>query len=777
MPIIKPSTAFKSFDNWVSGEVRAYMKDQVSTHVDRVQDVRDNDFEYTRFIFVKSLAATFRFDPSSGAADDGVNVLQDNIGRRYVKVTGTGLGGVDFDAQVADLAGRALYDGEPEGFVVLVSDVGDGRAALYSKNSNTSADWSEPAYVTGTQGTTGDIGGAAYRFDDGTTDANPGAGNLRADNADLSAATMLFVSKTNRYGDDLSGFLASLTGSTSSHKGYLILTAPDSETQAVFGVTGLTDATGYVKLSVSAHGGATAFTDAERLAFLFARTGNAGDLNGVSPGVFGLEMLEAETAEEGNALLGIFNSKADAEAATIPASQDYITVGDQRYVRITDTYAGLGPEIVVGANYQLNTGWSYAGGILSKAAGVVNGAFQRDTTLPIGGTFFAKVVADTITGADFRMSVGGNNAITGISAPGTYTGVSTITTNDDSALVANTTSAAGTFSLVSVRRMPDTSIQSADGAWWGPATLSAPLMNLAATGAAYSASPNYVDEGDGPVAKIIWGSTAAPTESEGAALTVQKISATTYSGGSKQNTAIAALARKYASGDDDNAKAIFGEVADYVGSLVGSNFIEGGRFHAVLNAKAAGATAGSAYGVLAAAMTEATGTVDYKYLVACEAGLRNNYADAPLGNLPGGGPFAVAFLASNSGAYKSNAGFATNPNAVDFRYGFLAAGGGQDVACFAGYGSVQLGLDLGGISSSVGSIRIPYNQPILGLDGSSTNRNLLYMSSGGNLVVGQGAAALQVHTSDMSAGTVRSVTMGDADSGGTGFRALRVPNA
>ncbi|EKF39812.1 hypothetical protein NA8A_24009 [Nitratireductor indicus C115] len=336
MPIIKPSTAFKQSADWVSAEVRAYMKDQVSTHVDTVQDVRDNDFEKSRFIFVKSLAATFRLDLSSGADDDGINVLHDNIGRRYLKVIGTGLGGVDFDAQVADLAGRAAYDDEAEGFKVLVSDVGDGRAAIYSKDSGASADWSDPAYVTGPQGSTGDIGGVAFQFDDGTTDADPGAGNIRANNADLSAATTLFVSKINRYGDDLSAFLASLDDSTSSHKGYLTLTAPDSETQATFSITGLTDVSGYVKLTVSQHSGATSFVDAERLAFQFSRTGNAGDLNGVTPGPTGLELLEAETEGDARDVLGIadFASISDAEAATIISSQDflrtagYVSAGD-----------------------------------------------------------------------------------------------------------------------------------------------------------------------------------------------------------------------------------------------------------------------------------------------------------------------------------------------------------------------------------------------------------------------------------------------------------------
>lgn len=63
--------------------------------------------------------------------------------------------GVRFDVQVDALADRDAYDGQVEGFAVLVSDVGDGRSAVFSKNTNTVADWSDPAYVTGPVGDTG----------------------------------------------------------------------------------------------------------------------------------------------------------------------------------------------------------------------------------------------------------------------------------------------------------------------------------------------------------------------------------------------------------------------------------------------------------------------------------------------------------------------------------------------------------------------------------------------------------------------------------------------
>jgi len=63
--------------------------------------------------------------------------------------------GVEYDAWVANLAGRAAYNGAAKGFAVLVIDIGDGRSALYFKNSATSGDWSAPSYLTGPVGPAG----------------------------------------------------------------------------------------------------------------------------------------------------------------------------------------------------------------------------------------------------------------------------------------------------------------------------------------------------------------------------------------------------------------------------------------------------------------------------------------------------------------------------------------------------------------------------------------------------------------------------------------------
>ncbi len=63
--------------------------------------------------------------------------------------------GVQFDEAVDDLAGRAAYDTAAADFRVLVADIGDGRSAVYIKESATSGDWSVPYYITGTVGPAG----------------------------------------------------------------------------------------------------------------------------------------------------------------------------------------------------------------------------------------------------------------------------------------------------------------------------------------------------------------------------------------------------------------------------------------------------------------------------------------------------------------------------------------------------------------------------------------------------------------------------------------------
>jgi len=60
--------------------------------------------------------------------------------------------GSNTNRHVATLAERDAFDAEDEGFSVLVSDIGDGRAGIYTRDTATPGVWVGPAIITGTQG-------------------------------------------------------------------------------------------------------------------------------------------------------------------------------------------------------------------------------------------------------------------------------------------------------------------------------------------------------------------------------------------------------------------------------------------------------------------------------------------------------------------------------------------------------------------------------------------------------------------------------------------------
>ncbi len=144
---------------------------------------------------------------------------------------------------------------------------------------------------TGNVGATGDAGsngtdganpGLTYTFSTTTTDSDPGAGYLRANNADLSAATALYIDDADANANAVEAELLSwddVTNATS--KGKLVITTPVDGAAVVFDITGAsTDATGYVKLAVTYSAGATSFANDAVISVQFAPAGNDGGGSG-----------------------------------------------------------------------------------------------------------------------------------------------------------------------------------------------------------------------------------------------------------------------------------------------------------------------------------------------------------------------------------------------------------------------------------------------------------------------------------------------------------------
>ena len=135
---------------------------------------------------------------------------------------------------------------------------------------------------TGAQGAEGNFGGATfyYTFEANTTDANPGAGDLRLDNSTQNAATGIYICDTDEDGTDIASYLQTIDDSTSTIKGHVKITNKlDSSQFLLFTISSLTDNTGYFDITVSpVDSSATSpFSANEDILITFARTGDKGD--------------------------------------------------------------------------------------------------------------------------------------------------------------------------------------------------------------------------------------------------------------------------------------------------------------------------------------------------------------------------------------------------------------------------------------------------------------------------------------------------------------------
>lgn len=285
-------------------------------------------------------------------------------------------------------------------------------------------------------------------------------------------------------------------------------------------------------------------------------------------------------------------------------------------------------------------------------------------------------------------------------------------------------------------------------------------------------SPNYGDRGiemGGLI--LIRGESGGEVSDAGAVLIVQKYS----SADATSKSDAAGFFSAFKSGKSDNARvqAIFCEAVDTDGSdnRASGAFVEGGRFHGLVKAAA---TNGSGYGLIASGMAEIS--VDWTYLIGVEGEVINKTGDAPISGSFDKTSYAAAFVATSSGTKKADAGFVVNPyiEAVAiFRTGFLVAEDSVDDAAFANRAAVVAGLDLTDGSCSWAAIKLGNNEPIRVKDNAGSNDlNMFVVNASDQLVLGTDAVNILMNVD----GAVKTVSVGAEDSGGEGYKLLRVPN-
>lgn len=117
-----------------------------------------------------------------------------------------------------------------------------------------------------------------WNFDTSTTDADPGAGDVRFNNATPASVTEIYIDNADRDGTTQTTWLDSWDDSTATIKGTLVIVpAATPSAKLVYNVTGsIVDGTGYRKVTVSHVAGTTLPSSGVHLGVDFSRSGNNG---------------------------------------------------------------------------------------------------------------------------------------------------------------------------------------------------------------------------------------------------------------------------------------------------------------------------------------------------------------------------------------------------------------------------------------------------------------------------------------------------------------------
>jgi hypothetical protein len=128
-------------------------------------------------------------------------------------------------------------------------------------------------------GEDGAIPGYFYKFDTGTGDSDPGAGEISFSSGTYASATSIYINDADANGAATQTDTATWGSSTSTIKGFLhIVDINDSSTYARFKITAaVSDESGYNKITVAHLASNNTFSAADELSVHFTRTGLKGD--------------------------------------------------------------------------------------------------------------------------------------------------------------------------------------------------------------------------------------------------------------------------------------------------------------------------------------------------------------------------------------------------------------------------------------------------------------------------------------------------------------------
>lgn len=180
----------------------------------------------------------------------------------------------------------------------------------------------------------GAIPAVGWNFDTSTTDADPGDGDVRFNNATPASVTAIYFDNVDRDGTTQTTWLDTWDDSTATIRGTLVIVpAATPSAKLVYNVTGsIVDGTGYRKVTVSHIAGTTLPSSGAHLGVAFSRTGNNGT-NGTNgemtgPGVSVDGEIALYNGTGGTTLKSMTGSGlvkvASGVASTASAGTDYL---------------------------------------------------------------------------------------------------------------------------------------------------------------------------------------------------------------------------------------------------------------------------------------------------------------------------------------------------------------------------------------------------------------------------------------------------------------------
>lgn len=243
--------------------------------------------------------------------------------------------------------------------------------ATNASNSATAAAASATAAANSETAINQALSGVVFEFDSGTADADPGAGNIRFNNATFGSITQIFVSETDDLGAAVGPILDSWDDSTSSNRAYVIIRKRDNPVNYVaFYVTASqTDAGVYRKFTVSYSGHSGSFSDGDVLGVIVERTGDVGP-SGPGSG----DVVAANAGSEYGGVAATFRGNVSAA----PRSPEYLVgaanseLSAERVVTDTATIA-----------WDLATGAQAKAGVVAGSIGATQLASDAVTTVKI----------------------------------------------------------------------------------------------------------------------------------------------------------------------------------------------------------------------------------------------------------------------------------------------------------------------------------------------------------------------------------------------------------